>query len=382
MRRRPSASRARIADCARIRAGRSRGRIWTQPWASRFPASQARADRSARCNAILCRARAHRSVWPNPRIQTIGFPGLWRVNNLPIERVGPSEPSPLLWGGSMIKIHTWPLCLAFSVALLAAATSAQAQTPAPGTGAKDTSNGAALEEVIVTAERRPEALKDAPVAVTVVNAEQLADQHVYNIAELAQTTPALEMIQAFGGPGGGGQIRGLGTQSFTRSAEGAVGIVVDGISQGNVNISNIFDVQHIEVLEGPQGTLFGLTSSAGVISILTNAPDPTGFHTNWHEDYAHKGTAGSLFGQETLQGVVNIPLSDVSALRVSASVDDNRGVEHNNFTGLDDTADNFGLRARYLFKASDAIQLNVIADWERTVQHGAEGGAITSFTYV
>jgi iron complex outermembrane receptor protein len=91
----------------------------------------------------------------------------------------------------MIKIHTWPLCLAFSVALLAAATSAQAQTPAPGTGAKDTSNGAALEEVIVTAERRPEALKDAPVAVTVVNAEQLADQHVYNIAELAQTTPAL-----------------------------------------------------------------------------------------------------------------------------------------------------------------------------------------------
>jgi iron complex outermembrane recepter protein len=282
----------------------------------------------------------------------------------------------------MMKIHTWPLGLACAVAMLGAAAITQAQTPAPGANAKETSNDTTLEEVVVTAERRPEALKDVPVAVTVLSAQQLADQHVYNISELAQTTPALEMIQAFGGPGGGGQIRGLGTQSFTRSAEGAVGIVVDGISQGNVNISTVFDVQHIEVLEGPQGTLFGLTSSAGVISILTNAPDPSGFHTMWHADYANKGTAGSLFGQETLQGVVNLPLSDQSALRVSTSIDDNRGVEHNSFTGRDDTADNFGLRARYLLKPSDAVQLNVIADWERTVQHGAEGGAIASFTYV
>jgi iron complex outermembrane receptor protein len=282
----------------------------------------------------------------------------------------------------MMKIHTWPLGLACAVSMLGAATSVQAQTAAPGNNAKDTSNDTTLEEVIVTAERRPEALKDAPVAVTVVNAQQLADQHVYNISELAQTTPALEMIQAFGGPGGGGQIRGLGTQSFTRAAEGAVGIVVDGISQGNANISNIFDIQHIEVLEGPQGTLFGLTSSAGVINILTNAPDPTGFHTDWHEDYAHKGTAGSLFGQETLQGVVNVPLSDLSALRVSTSIDDNTGVQHNSFTGHDDSADNFGIRARYLLKASDSMQFNVIADWERTVQHGAEGGTIASFTYV
>src|ERR1700722_5950738 len=282
----------------------------------------------------------------------------------------------------MTKIHIWPLGLACTIAMLGAATSGQAQTPAPGNSAKDTANDTLLEEVIVTAERRPEELKDAPVAVTVVSAQQLADQHVYNISDLAQTTPALEMIQAFGGPGGGGQIRGLGTQSFTRSAEGAVGIVVDGISQGNVNVSDLFDIQHIEVLEGPQGTLFGLTSSAGVINILTNAPDPSGFHTMWHEDYANKGTAGSLFGQETLQGVVNLPLSDQSALRVSTSIDDNRGVERNNFTGHDDTADNFGIRARYLLKVSDALQLNVIADWERTVQHGAEGGAIASFTYV
>jgi iron complex outermembrane recepter protein len=279
----------------------------------------------------------------------------------------------------MRKTHTWPSSLACAAAILAAPVALRAQTAAAGASA---SNIDTLEEVIVTAERRPEELRNTPVAVTVVNAQQLADQHVYNIAQLAQTAPSLEIIQAFGGPGGGGQIRGLGTQSFTRSAEGAVGIVVDGISQGNVNVSDLFDIQHIEVLEGPQGTLFGLTSSAGVINIVTNAPDPSGFHTVWHADYANKGTAGSEFGQETVQGVVNIPLTEISALRVSGSIDDNRGVQHNNFTGQDDTADNYGLRARYLLKATDALQVNVIADYQRTVQHGAEGGAIAAFTYV
>ena len=118
----------------------------------------------------------------------------------------------------------------------------------------------------------PKNLIDVPIAVTVVTAQQLADQHIYSIADLARTTPALEMVQAFGGPGGGGQIRGIGTNSFSPTAEGAVGIVVDGVPQGNVNVTNLFDLQRVEVLKGPQGTLFGLTSSAGVINMVTAAP--------------------------------------------------------------------------------------------------------------
>ena len=169
-------------------------------------------------------------------------------------------------------------------------------------------SGEALEEIVITAEKRPERLQDVPIAVTVVSNQQLADQNVTTIADLSRTAPALEMIQSFGGPGGGGQIRGIGTQSFSRSAEGAVGVVVDGVSQGNLNINNIFDVARVEVLRGPQGTLFGLTSSAGVINMVTNAPDPTKFETIWHAVYADKGTAGSEFGQDTVQGVVNLPL--------------------------------------------------------------------------
>jgi iron complex outermembrane receptor protein len=239
-----------------------------------------------------------------------------------------------------------------------------------------------LTEVVVTAEKREEKLQDVPIAITVVNAQQLNDEHVTTLADLSRTAPSLEMIQSFGGPGGGGQIRGIGTQSFTRSAEGAVGVVVDQVSQGNLNISNVFDVARVEVLRGPQGTLFGLTSSAGVINIVTNAPDPSKFETIWHGDYAANGHAGSEFGQETLHGVVNIPLSGDSALRVAGSIDDNRGVEHNNFTGKDDTVNNSAVRAHYLAKWADSVTFNLIADYQRTVQNGSQGGIIPGFTYV
>jgi outer membrane receptor protein involved in Fe transport len=162
-----------------------------------------------------------------------------------------------------------------------------------------------LSEVVVTAEKRAERIQDVPVALTVVSSEQLTTEHVYNIADLARTTPSLEMVQAFGGPGGGGQIRGIGTNSFSPTAEGAVGIVVDGVPQGNVNITNIFDVQQVEVLKGPQGTLFGLTSSAGVINMITAAPDPSKFEVKGQLDYSDLGRFGSEFGEETVRAVLN-----------------------------------------------------------------------------
>ncbi len=239
-----------------------------------------------------------------------------------------------------------------------------------------------LTTIVITAQKRPEKWQNVPETVQVVGNKQLRDQRVFNIAALSQTTPSLEMIQSFGGPGGGGQIRGLGTQSFTNSAEGAVGIVVDGVAQGNVNISDLFDIQHIEVLEGPQGTLFGLTSSAGIINIVTNPPDPRKFQTIWHFDYAHKGTAGSEFGQQVVQGAVNLPLSRHSALRIAGSLDDNQGVQHNSLTNTDDKAGNYALRVSYLAKPASRWSLYVIGDVQRTVQHGAQGGAIASFNYV
>lgn len=235
-----------------------------------------------------------------------------------------------------------------------------------------------LNEVIVTAQKREEKLQDVPIAITVVGAQQLADQHVYTVADLSRTTPALEMVQAFGGPGGGGQIRGIGTTAFTRSAEGAVGIVLDGVPQGNVNVSNIFDMQRVEVLRGPQGTLFGLTSSAGVINMVTVAPDPTKFETKLHVDYSDKGTAGSKFGQQTFKGVVNVPFTDDSALRLSVTGDRTSGVQDNTFTRKDNVANDYSVRARYRLKGADDFEMNLIADYAKRTQNYSD----PQFTYV
>src|ERR1700721_1529903 len=95
-------------------------------------------------------------------------------------------------------------------------------------------NEGSLAEIMVTAEKRSEKIQDVPVAVTVVTGQQMEDQHIYSIADLARTTPALEMVQAFGGPGGGGQIRGIGTNSFSPTAEGAVAIGGGGGPEGTV----------------------------------------------------------------------------------------------------------------------------------------------------
>jgi iron complex outermembrane receptor protein len=235
-----------------------------------------------------------------------------------------------------------------------------------------------INEIVVTAQKRPELLQDVPVAVTVITPTQLADQHIYSIADLARTTPSLEMVQAFGGPGGGGQIRGIGTNTFSPTAEGAVGIVVDGVPQGNVNITNLYDLQRIEVLKGPQGTLFGLTSSAGVINMVSAEPDPSKFYVTAHVDYSDDGEAGSKFGEETERAVLNAPITSNSALRLAVSDDRTKGVQVNNFNGTDTVATEWGGRLRYMLKATDELTINVIGDYDRRGQNYND----PQFTYV
>ena len=240
------------------------------------------------------------------------------------------------------------------------------------------SAGKALEEIIVTAQKREENVLEVPVAITVVGADQLADQRIYDLADLARTTPSLEMIQAFGGPGGGGQVRGVGTQSFTRSAEGAVGVIVDGVPQGNVPMNAVFDLERVEVLKGPQGTLFGLTASAGVINMTTVAPDPTEFKGYIQADYSPTDSAGSEFGQKTMRGALNFPLTDNAALRVVANFDRVEGVQYDAATGEDNVAKEKSLRARYLWNVSDKITLNLIGDYSKRDRDFSD----PTFTYV
>src|SRR5580692_10703718 len=266
------------------------------------------------------------------------------------------------WGGIMSWNNYGVWCGASLFAMLGSSGVALAQQATAA-------NEAPLAEIVVTAEKRSEKIQDVPVAVTVVTGAQLADQHIYSIADLARTTPSLEMVQAFGGPGGGGQIRGIGTNSFSPTAEGAVGIVLDGVPQGNVNITNLYDLQRIEVLKGPQGTLFGLTSSAGVINMVSAPPDPSSFYVTAHADYSEAGKADSKFGEETERAVLNAPITSNSAIRLAVSDDHTKGVQVNNFTGAQNAATEWGGRLRYLLNATDALTINLIGDYDKVGQN-------------
>ena len=248
-------------------------------------------------------------------------------------------------------------------------------TTAPPQGSTDTTaTPDSAGEIVVTAQRRTERVTDVPISITVANQAQLQRQQVNTLNDLNRVAPSLEIQQAPGqNTGGGGSIRGLGTQTFSAGAVASVGLVVDQVSQGNANIADLFDVARIEVLKGPQGTLFGLTTSAGVINITTNAPDPSRFAAIVHSELSHDGTAGSRFGNQVVQGVVNVPLADNAAIRVSGLLNRRQGVDRNAYTGdLNDT-NRYGGRARLLWKPTDTLTVNLIGDYtQNRVYNGGD----------
>ena len=239
----------------------------------------------------------------------------------------------------------------------AASTSPPAATVADQTGA----------DIVVTAQRRRERVVDVPISITVADQKQLERQQVNTLNDLNRIAPSLEIQQAPGqNTGGGGAIRGIGTQTFSAGAVASVGVVVDQVSQGNANIGDLFDVARIEVLKGPQGTLFGLTTSAGVINVSTNAPDPTRLSARVRTELSNDGTAGSRFGNQVVQGVVNVPLASNAAIRVSGLLNQRQGINRNALTGDLNNVDRFGFRGRLLWTPSDALTVNVIGDYTKS----------------
>lgn len=220
-----------------------------------------------------------------------------------------------------------------------------------------------LEEVVVTAEKRQETVQSVPVAITVISSDELTRQGVQQISDLATMSSGVEFTAASAAPGGGAFIRGIGTESVGGdTATASVGIVVDGVVQGNTNISDIFDINRVEVLKGPQGTLFGSSVSAGIISITTNAPDPTKFSGQVNAEYG-SGDFGSEYLRRSLRAVVNLPLSDNSALRLSLHADDNTGVLHDVYLHTNSDEPDIGARVRYMLAPTDDFKINIIADW-------------------
>ncbi|MGC1548289.1 MAG: TonB-dependent receptor plug domain-containing protein, partial [Rhodanobacter sp.] len=167
-----------------------------------------------------------------------------------------------------------------------------------------------LSQIVVTATKRAESIQDVPVPVIVVTLGQLQSQGLNDVQDLTHAVPGLT---AQGGSSTTLEICGIGVPDNARTAESSVGIVLDGValdSNASAGPPQLFDVTRVEVLEGPQGTLFGRSTSAGVLNITTNAPDPNKTQVIIHADQGSRDSG-------TRNAVLNLPTSTYSALRLS-----------------------------------------------------------------
>ncbi len=152
---------------------------------------------------------------------------------------------------------------------------------------------AQLEEVIVTATKRAENLQDIPVSVIALSATTLQEAGVENIEDVAQLVPSLTVNTNINPFAAGVRIRGFGTQQNDPSLEASVAFILDGVYMGRsgMGMSDLTDVERIEVLQGPQGTLYGKNSNAGVVSVITKDPN-----TEENEGFV-EGTLGDYDNQ-------------------------------------------------------------------------------------
>ncbi len=202
-------------------------------------------------------------------------------------------------------------------ALVSALLLALAAAPAPllaqdaAEAAPDANESTEMEAVTVTAQSRSQEVQDVPIAVSVVTEKQVENLVATDLSEIARYVPGLS-VDAFDKTQPGFSIRGISTEGFSMGIDRAVGIYVNGVYQtnGGGSLLALNDVQRIEVLKGPQGTLFGRNTAAGAISIITNTP------TNDFEATA-RGRIGND-GQRYFDGLLNMPLGDTFGVRVSA----------------------------------------------------------------
>lgn len=197
--------------------------------------------------------------------------------------------------------------------------------------AAEADGGARVEEIVVTARRTEENLQQVPVAVTAVTAATIATRNLQDVRGLAGATPNL-ILQPVGRVGAAGQpalyLRGIGLADNVLTADPAVGMYVDGVYLAR-NIGNILylgDIKRIEVLRGPQGTLFGKNTIGGAINITTNEPGD-------QFDAKAELTIGN-YNRRAGKLILNVPVSETLALRAAAFGDLQDGyIKLNNYPG-------------------------------------------------
>lgn len=237
-----------------------------------------------------------------------------------------------------------------ALGLHAVSGAAWAQDARPG-------HEAQLEELVVTAQRSAESLQDVPLAVSAFGERELEEAHIYQAQDLQTRVPGL-FYGKFGSTNAQIALRGVGNLNQSIGGEQGVAVIRDGVVLGRPGAAanQLFDVERIEVLRGPQGTLYGRNTTGGVINIITHAPELDDF-----------SGAGDLllasYRQVRVRGAVNLPVRDDLALRVSFLSDNRDGYGRNLFSGTDLNDEDFqAARVQLLYQPTERLEVRLIAE--------------------
>lgn len=223
----------------------------------------------------------------------------------------------------------------------------------------DVSDDNRIGEIIVTATRRAQPLQRIPVAASVIGGENWERTSNFSLENVAQSVPSVTFESTTSARNNTVRIRGVGSSTSSSGVEPSTSTVLDGvvlIRSGQAAAANLIDISRIEVLRGPQGTLFGKNASVGVVNIVTM--DPT-------RDFS--GRVDGLLtedGERQIRGSVSAPISDTLSARLSAFYRKYDGNVRNVFDGdKQNAAENFGVRGKLLWRPTEDLSIRLSADY-------------------
>lgn len=215
-------------------------------------------------------------------------------------------------------------------------------------------------EIVVTATKREQTLQDVPVAVSVTTGATIEQAQIRDLKDLQTLVPTLRVTQLQSSANTNFIIRGFGNGANNAGIEPSVGVFVDGVyrSRTAAQIGDLPDVQRVEVLRGPQSTLFGKNASAGVISMVTKAPS-----------FQFGGSVEATYGNfdaVVLKGVVTGPISETIAASLAAGLNKRDGyIEDLGYGGKTNERNRWFTRGQILFDPNNSLRVRLIGDYDK-----------------